>query len=78
MLAPFGDGSSLAWTTSDVGLVLRQLLTRTDSFFGGPHHLTLCDELVWGQVPALASSNLRRSKRRTEVAPAGWTACSIP
>ena len=35
----------------DVGPVLRQLLTRTDDFLGGPDHLTFCDKLVRGQVP---------------------------
>jgi hypothetical protein len=32
-------------------IATRRILIRTDSFFIGPHHLTLCDELVWGQVP---------------------------
>ena len=36
---------------ADVGPVLRQLLTRTDDFLGGPDHLTFCDKLVRGQVP---------------------------
>jgi len=38
----------------DAGPVLRQLLTRTEGFFGGPDHLTLSNKLVWGQVPERA------------------------
>jgi hypothetical protein len=38
----------------DVGLVLRQLLTRAEDLFGGLFNLTLCDKLVRGQVPERA------------------------
>jgi hypothetical protein len=38
----------------DVGPVTRQFLTRVGDVFGGPAHLTLCDKLVWGQVPERA------------------------
>ena len=45
------DSSDGELSGTDVGPVLRELLTRTDGFFGGPDHLTLCDELVRAQVP---------------------------
>ena len=38
----------------DVGPVLRRFLTRADDFFDGRLSLTLCDELVRGQVPERA------------------------
>lgn len=34
----------------DVGPVTRQPLTRTDSFFGGPDHRTLSNELIRREV----------------------------
>ena len=44
------SGAAAAQET-DVGPVLRQLLTRAENLFGGLFTLTLCDELVRGQVP---------------------------
>ena len=41
-------------TPGDVGPVTRQSLTRADDLFGGPDPLTLCDELIRGQVPERA------------------------
>ena len=39
----------------DVGPISKRCLTRTDGFFGGPDHLTVCHELVrGGQVPERA------------------------
>ena len=38
----------------DVDPVTRQFLTRVDDVFGGLFNLTLCDKLVWGQVPERA------------------------
>ncbi len=43
-----GNGEFL---TSDVGPLSRQLLTRAEGFFGDRFILTLCDELIRGQVP---------------------------
>ena len=37
--------------TDDVAPVLRRFFTRAESFFDGRLSLTLCDELIRGQVP---------------------------
>jgi hypothetical protein len=46
-----GDTSKGELLASDVSPVTRQFLTRADDLFGGPDSLTLCDELIRGQVP---------------------------
>lgn len=46
-----GDTANGELRASDVGPVLRRFLTRAESFFDGRLSLTLCDELIRGQVP---------------------------
>jgi hypothetical protein len=46
-----GDTSKGELLAVDVGPIPRQLLTRTDDFFGDLFSLTLCDKLIRGQVP---------------------------
>ncbi len=43
--------NSQGLTSIDVGPILRQILTRTDGFFGDLLSLTLFEKLVRGQVP---------------------------
>lgn len=42
---------------SDVGSVLRQILTRTDGFFDGLNHLTLSHKLILCQVVECLTSD---------------------
>jgi hypothetical protein len=46
-----GDSVKGELPAVDVGPVTRQSLTRAEGFFDNLLSLTLCEKLIWGQVP---------------------------